>query len=214
MQTKQMQEYKEKASKNEVFMEVKFDMAMQSFLERRGHENFAVECMEQDDNAEFDFIQITHISYDRKRDFNDINLIDFQQILSAAASRGGKFAYLIDSDSQGIRLYLGISKIDKGKNEKANFLQEAFHGIYPGSDSTHLESNPFVTSLEYSKAMLGVPSLKRDSNKSFKQSLEKIIFPLANKRFRILLVAEIMSVQVCKQLLAIYLILVLRSMLL
>lgn len=108
--------------------------------------------------------------------------------MSAAASRGGKFAYLIDSDSQGIKLYLGISKIDN--NTKENFLQDTFRGIYPGSSSKPLESNPFATSLEYSKAMLGVPSLKRDSNKSFKQSLEKIIFPLANKKFRILLVAE------------------------
>ncbi len=167
---------------------IKFDVAMQSFLERRGYENFAIEKMERDDESKFDFIQITHISYDRERNLSDINLIDFQQILSAASSCGGKFAYLIDSDIYGVKLYLGISK--ENNTNKNEFLNETFRGVYPGSSVDSISDNPLTTSLQYSKAMLGVPSLKRDSDKQYKQSLEKIIFPLSNKRFRILLVAE------------------------
>ena len=38
--------------------------------------------------------------------------------------------------------------------------------------------------------MLGNPSLKRDSNKKYNQSLEKILFPMQNKNFSIVIVAE------------------------
>ena len=199
-------ESSDKALEADMFMEVKFDKALQSFLERRGHERFDITKMEADmldgstDNIDsFDFIHISRINYDRQKDISDRNLIDFQQILSAAASRGGRFAYLIDSDINGVNLYLGMSKdysvgkeslLVSKKQADSTLLSDTFKGIYPGSETKTLKSSPLDSSLAYSKAMLGIPSLKRDSDKDFKQSLEKILFPLYNKRFRIMLVAE------------------------
>ena len=60
-----------------------------------------------------DFIKINHISYDRSKDETDINLIDFQQILSAISSKTKKFVYVIESNNNGIDLYLGTSKNSK-----------------------------------------------------------------------------------------------------
>ncbi|RDU64942.1 hypothetical protein CQA53_07240 [Helicobacter didelphidarum] len=85
-------------------------------------------------------------------------------------------------------------------------------GIYSGSEvktsqktslnnsttKQGLKITPRLESLPHNKAMLGVPSLKRDSDKEYKQGLEKIIFPLrnalnadnSNQKFRIIIVAE------------------------
>ncbi len=58
--------------------------------------------------------------------------------------------------------------------------------------------------MSFSRAMLGIPSLKRDSNKIYKQSLEKILFPLQNKIFRIIIVAESYNVQTIQEIISKY----------
>ena len=165
--------------------EIKLDKAIQNFLERNSYENYniATQDMDIEENKDIDFIKINHISYDRSKDETDINLIDFQQILSAISSKTKKFIYVIESSENGIDLYLGTSKNSK------EFLNNTFSGIYSGSE-TKLDDKPNFEDGKYSKAMLGIPSLKRDSDKKYNQSLEKILFPMQNKSFRIVIVAE------------------------
>ena len=165
--------------------EIKLDKAIQNFLERNLYEtyNISTQNIDIEENKDIDFIKINHISYDRSKDETDINLIDFQQILSAISSKTKKFIYVIESSENGIDLYLGTSKNSK------EFLNNTFSGIYSGSE-TKLDDKPNFEDGKYSKAMLGIPSLKRDSDKKYNQSLEKILFPMQNKNFRIVVVAE------------------------
>lgn len=165
--------------------EIKLDKAIQNFLERNLYEtyNISTQSIDIEENKDIDFIKINHISYDRSKDETDINLIDFQQILSAISSKTKKFIYVIESSENGIDLYLGTSKNSK------EFLNNTFSGIYSGSE-TKLDDKPNFEDAKYSKAMLGIPSLKRDSDKKYNQSLEKILFPMQNKSFRIVIVAE------------------------
>ena len=107
---------------------------------------------------------------------------------------GGQFAYLLDSDGQNLKLYLGIGNSTENVATEsvanATFLRDTFAGIYAGSHCEVCGQNPLQAPLAYSQAMLGIPSLKKDSDKVYKQGLEKIFFPLLNKKFRILLVAQ------------------------
>jgi len=162
---------------------IKLDKVIQNFLERNYYETYNVEKLDIEANNEIDFIKINHISYDRNKDETDINLIDFQQILSAISSKTKRFVYVIESSEDGVNLYLGTLK------DSRDFLDDTFNGIYSGSH-TEKQDRPKFTANNFSKAMLGVPSLKKDSDKSYKQSLEKILFPMQNKNFRIVIVAE------------------------
>jgi DNA helicase HerA-like ATPase len=163
--------------------EIKLDKAIQSFLERNSYENYDIKRVDIEENIDIDFIKINHISYDRSKDETDINLIDFQQILSAISSKTKRFVYVIESSENGIDLYLGTQKDSK------DFLDDTFNGIYSGSQ-TENQNKPKFDNNNFSKAMLGIPSLKRDSDKKYNQSLEKILFPMQGKSFRIILVAE------------------------
>ena len=165
--------------------EIKLDKTIQNFLERNFYETYNISTanIEIEENIDIDFIKINHISYDRSKDETDINLIDFQQILSSIASKTKIFVYLIESGEEGIDLYLGTVKDSK------EFLDNTFSGIYSGSQIKR-DKKPKFEDANYSKAMLGIPSLKRDSDKKYNQSLEKILFPMQNKNFRIVVVAE------------------------
>ncbi|MGJ0290735.1 DUF87 domain-containing protein [Aliarcobacter cryaerophilus] len=179
--------------------EIKLDKSIQNFLERNSYENYNIATQDMDikENKDIDFIKINHISYDRSKDETDINLIDFQQILSAISSKTKKFIYVIESSENGIDLYLGTSKNSK------EFLNNTFSGIYSGSE-TELNNKPNFEDGKYSKAMLGIPSLKRDSDKKYNQSLEKILFPMHNKNFRIVVVAESYDNRTIKEIISNY----------
>lgn len=168
--------------------EIKLDKIIQHFLERKNYENYNIEKVEIENNEDVDFIKISHISYDRNKSETDINLIDFQQLLSAISSKTKKIVYMIESCIEGIDLYIGTSK----EFDNDNFLKNTFEGIYSGSTvgNDKNQQPEFVKKMKHSKAMLGIPSLKRDSDKEYKQSLEKILFPMQGKNFRIVLVAE------------------------
>lgn len=170
-------------SSNLGIQEIKLDKAIQSFLERNSYENYNIEKLDVEQNIGVDFIKINHISYDRSKDETDINLIDFQQILSAISSKTKRFVYVLESSENGIDLYLGTQKDSK------DFLDDTFNGIYSGSQTEKQNKLRFDNN-NYSKAMLGIPSLKRDSDKKYNQSLEKILFPMQNKKFRIVIVSE------------------------
>jgi len=174
--------------------EIKLDKTIQDFLERRNFEYFDIQKMEIEENTNIEFIKISHITYDRSKDDSDLQLIDFQQILSAISSYSGKFVYRIEGTIEGINLYLGSS------NNK--FLKNSFEGIYSGSE-TSLDQ-PINNTYKYTKAMLGIPSLKRDSDKSFKQSLEKILFPMQSKEFRITLIAEAYQLETIQEIISSY----------
>ncbi|OHE10074.1 MAG: hypothetical protein A2513_08225 [Sulfurimonas sp. RIFOXYD12_FULL_33_39] len=162
--------------------EIKLDKAIQNFLERNSYENYDVVKVDIEENIDIDFVKINHISYDRNKDETDINLVDFEQILSAISSKARKIIYIVEGDRDGISLYLGTQK------NSVDFLKNTFDGIYSGSEIEI--SKPKFDNSSYSKAMLGIPSLKRDSDKAYKQSLEKILFPMQSKSFRIVIVAE------------------------
>ncbi len=167
--------------------EIKLDKAIQKFLERQNYEHYDIQKVDIETNEDIDFIKISHISYDRNQSQADLNLIDFQQLLSAVASKSKKFVYMIESSSDGIDLYIGTTK----EPDNNTFLKDTFEGIYSGS--TLLDDKkrePFLNNMKHSKAMLGIPALKRDSDKEYKQSLEKILFPMQGKTFRIVLVAQ------------------------
>lgn len=183
----------------DTIQEVKLDKAIQNFLERNFYENYNISTQNIDieENKDIDFIKINHISYDRSKDETDINLIDFQQILSAISSKTKKFIYVIESSENGIDLYLGTSKNSK------EFLNNTFSGIYSGSE-TKLDDKPNFEDAKYSKAMLGIPSLKRDSDKKYNQSLEKILFPMQNKNFKIVVVAESYENKTIKEIISNY----------
>ncbi len=87
----------------------KLDMHIQSFLERREYEQFDIAHMEEEKSDAIEFVKISHIAYDRARESNDTNLVDFEQLLSAIASKSGKIIYMVDSNKDGIALYLGTS---------------------------------------------------------------------------------------------------------
>ena len=138
---------------------------------------------------DFEFIHISHLCFEREQDDSDTHLIDFEQILAAIASKNGQFVYLLESDETGARLYLGT----KRDNDKSKFLQASFCGKYLGSSALPQNPNTLFAPLARSKAMLGIPSLKRDSDKSYKQGLERIVAPMRCMnagKFRILIVAE------------------------
>lgn len=159
--------------------------------------------MQKENDEIIEFIRISHIAYDREKDASDINLLDFQQLLSAMASKSGKFVYMLESDENGISLYFGTSKNPNDtKNSNAEFLSQTFCGIYGGSECKPYKESPLTKELKYSKAMLGLPALKRNSDKSYKQSLEKILFPMQGKRFRILIVAESYPLPILQEIIA------------
>ena len=167
--------------------EIKLDKAIQKFLERQDYEHYDIQKVDIETNEDIDFIKISHISYDRNQSQADLNLIDFQQLLSAVASKSKKFVYMIESTSDGIDLYIGTTK----EPSNNTFLKDTFEGIYSGSTLLDdKKTEPFLNNMKHSKAMLGIPTLKRDSNKEYKQSLEKILFPMQGKTFRIVLVAQ------------------------
>ncbi len=163
--------------------EIKLDKAIQNFLERNSYENYNIEKVDIEENIDIDFIKINHISYDRSKEETDINLVDFQQILSAISSKTKRFVYVIEGSVNGIDLYLGTQKNSK------DFLDDTFNGIYSGSQTEKSHKLKFENN-NCSKAMLGIPSLKRDSDKKYNQSLEKILFPMQGKNFQIILVAQ------------------------
>ena len=169
----------------DLIQEIKLDKAVKNFLERRDYEFYNVSKLEQETNEDIEFVKVSHISYDRNKSETDLNLIDFQQILNAISSKAKKFVYMIESSEDGIDLYIGTQK------ESISFLQSNFEGIYSGSKVKQTDKTIiFQDEMNYTKAMLGIPALKRDSDKEYKQSLEKIIFPMQGKKFRIILVAQ------------------------
>lgn len=163
--------------------EIKLDKAIQNFLERNCYETYDAQKMDVEENIDIDFIKINHISYDRSKEETDISLIDFQQILSAISSKTQKIVYVVEGDESGISLYLGTQK------DSRDFLGNSFSGVYSGSEISAGRPQ-FHTDSPHTKAMLGIPSLKRDSDKKYSQSLEKILFPLQGKTFRIVLIAQ------------------------
>lgn len=114
-----------------------FDRAILPFW-NGGQEAIPLEAMQAINTGDFAFVQISHICYERERDCSDKNLLDFQQILSAAANIGGRgqFAYLIDSDGQNLKLYLGVCQQSSTHSTQAHdidnavFLRNTFEGIY------------------------------------------------------------------------------------
>lgn len=193
--------------KNKV-SDIKLDLALRNVLERSGLENVQLDSLNvqvEVDNVEF--IRISHIGYDRERGNNDSVLLDYTQLLSSIAPKS--LIYMIENDSSGVSLYLGIesgnSKIVDNADSPTNndiesnvaFLQNLFNGIYSGSKSEVIGHKSFEN-LTFTKAMLGIPSLKKDSNKIFTQGLEKLIFPLQNEKFRIFIVAKSYSVDSIK----------------
>lgn len=137
------------------------------------------------------FIKISHIAYDREQDVNDTLLLDFQQFLClvhSSASNADNFIYILENDpNKGCSLYLGSSNLD------AMSLQNAFKGVYAGSITHH--DTPQSRNFSHIQALTGLPSLKRDSDKSYKQSLEKFLSPLQDHSFRLTLVAESYSTE-------------------
>jgi len=191
-----------KYSKIDNLVEIKLNKAIQNFLERRSYEQYNIKKVEIENNEDIDFVKISHISYDRNKSDTDLNLIDFQQLLSAISSKSKKFVYLIESCAYSIDLYLGTVKEFNG----GTFLKDTFEGIYSGStvdDSKNIQPN-FSNDMNYSKAMLGVPALKRDSDKEYKQSLEKILFPMQGKMFRIVLVAQSYDLNIIQDIISNY----------
>ncbi len=176
-------------------LEIKLDRAIQNFLERRNYEIFDVEKIVIENNSDLEFIKISHIFYDRSKEDSDLHLIDFQQILSAISSYSGKFIYKIEGTLEGIDLYIGSTD---GK-----FLKDTFEGIYSGS-KTNIVKTVEPNNYKHTKAMLGIPSLKRDSDKSFKQYLEKILFPMLGKEFSITLVAESYRLETIQEIISNY----------
>ena len=187
---------------NKDIQEVKLDKAIQNFLERRSFEHYDIQKVDIETNDDMEFIKISHISYDRNKTETDLNLIDFEQLLSAIASKSQKFVYMIESSFEGIDLYLGTVK----DQNSGSFLKDTFEGIYSGSIVDNGEDNQpnFSQDMKYSKAMLGIPALKRDSDKEYKQSLEKILFPMQGKKFRIVLVAESYNLSTVQEIISNY----------
>ena len=178
-------------------VQVRLDKSISSFLERQGYENYSLDKFETESPQELGFIKILNITYDRKKDETDINLIDFEQILSAVSSKTSKFAYIIDGDKNGVSLYIGTAK------DSVDFLNDTFNGIYSGSQ-TQICKDFLLDDIKNTKAMLGIPSLKRDSEKNYKQNLEKIIFPMQGKKFRIILIANSYSSETIKEIISSY----------
>lgn len=178
-------------------VQVRLDKSISAFLERQGYENYSLDKFETESPQELGFIKISNITYDRKKDETDINLIDFEQILSAVSSKTSKFAYIIDGDKNGVGLYIGTAK------DSVDFLNDTLNGIYSGSQ-TQICENFLLDDIKNTKAMLGIPSLKRDSEKNYKQNLEKIIFPMQGKKFRIILVADSYSNEVIRDIISSY----------
>ena len=193
-----LQTYKE--SQN--VTEVQLDRAIQNFLERRGYENYDVAKVDIEEGKEIEFVKIQHISYDRGKSDTDLNLIDLQQLLSAIASKSQKFVYMIESSPDGVDLFIGTTK----ESDNASFLKDTFEGIYSGSTvNSGKEQQPKPSkSMNHSKAMIGIPALKRDSDKEYKQLLEKILFPMQGKTFRIVIVAESYNLESIQEIISNY----------
>ncbi|CAA6824159.1 MAG: Unknown protein [uncultured Sulfurovum sp.] len=178
------------------YTDIKLDIAIQNFLERRDYERYDIQKIDIENNEKINFVKISHISYDREKSNNDLNLIDFQQLLSSVASKSQKFVYMIEGSKQGISLYLG--------SRDSSFLKETFEGIYSGSTVEESSQSMFSKEMRYSRAMLGIPALKRDSDKEYKQSLEKILFPMQGKIFRMVLVAESYNLETVQNIISNY----------
>lgn len=188
------------SNSNFIGNEIKLDNVIQNFLERKNYETYNVEKVEFEINENIEFIKISHISYDRNKSETDLEIIDFQQLLSALSSKTGKFVYMIESTKEGIDLFLGTEK----KTENSNFLKNTFEGIYSGSNCVSNPQTKLNNNMKHTKAMLGIPSLKRDSDKEYKQSLERILFPMQGKVFRLVLVAESYNLDTIQEIISNY----------
>jgi len=191
-------------SENDNITEVKLDKVIQKFLERNSYEMYDIQKVdiETNTNENIEFVKISHISYDRNKSDTDLNLVDFQQLLSAISSKSKKFVYIIESCPNGIDLYLGTIK----EQDSKNFLKDTFEGIYSGSfvENTKEVQPNLSKDMQYSKAMLGIPALKRDSDKEYKQYLEKVLFPMQGKTFRIVLIAESYDLDIIQEIISNY----------
>jgi len=163
-------------------IDIKLDKAITNFLERRELEKvpFSYSNSVLDTNENLSFIRVKTIVCGREDDKSDISLLDFQQLLSAMASAGGRIAYLVEGNPHGIIIYIGSTNADQ--------LKDTFEGIFSGSESTI--DQPNFSPMKHTKAMLGIPSLKRGSDKIFKQGLENVIGPMMGKDFRLLIIGE------------------------
>ncbi|MWV71437.1 DUF87 domain-containing protein [Helicobacter saguini] len=173
---------------------IRLDITMQGFLQRQGLENMPLTSLQRQDIENVEFIKISHIGYDRQSEINDILLQDISTLLSSVANAGKSFIYMIENTSDGLSLYLGIESNADSKDSNVAFLQNLFNGIYAGGKSEIIDKKTFKN-LEYTKMMLGLPSLKKDSNKVYKQGLEWLISPLQNTPFRIFVVAKSYSIE-------------------
>ena len=109
-----------------------FDRGIQYALERKGYEYLSPSKDNSQHEDTTHFVKISHITYGREQESSDITLIDFQQLLSALASKTGHFVYVLENDPQkGASLYLGTSKAHDQEDD--GFLRSTFEGIYSGS---------------------------------------------------------------------------------
>lgn len=184
--------------KNELNSVRLFERKVTNFLQRYNYHYFDIEKTRQEKHVDFIYMQICHIVYDRECTNTSLDLFDFQQLLASIASKSQCFSYVLDSSSEGIKIFLGVPKEDGG------YLKDSFEGLFSGSEVVLCEDINLSKGYSDTKAMLGIPSFKKDSDKKFSQSLEKIAFPMRGKEYRIVLVAESYSQEVIQEIIRHY----------
>ena len=175
-----------------------FERDVKNFLERYDYHCFNIEQIRQEKHIDFIYMQITHLIYDRNRANTSLDLFDFQQLLTSIATKSQCFSYVVDSSSEGVKIFLGVPKEDGG------YLKDSFEGLFSGSEVVLREDINLSRMYTNTKAMLGIPSFKKDSDKKYSQSLEKIVFPMRGKEYRIVLVAENYNQEVIQEIIKHY----------
>lgn len=157
-----------------------------------------------DDAGEYRFYRVERLAYEKDED-NQQKLLNVYQALHAS---GTALAVLLDSDSEGISLYLGVR--DKDHNAvslSSTVLSKSMQGNFPGvrmehpvKDGEMREILAQVTDEGRNKkavaaitSVAGARDMAEKSQQKFVQGLEKLIEAMRGEKYSLLLIADAIS---------------------
>jgi hypothetical protein len=185
--------------------------ALQYALERRQFDEFDIMAARLGTPIDYDvqvntrFLRLLEVAHGADLD-RSLGPLNMQNVLASLLDGSHSFAFLVNSAGLEARLYLGVCRggnpsggmaADEHVRVLRNALQSNFPGISCGEDlggdAFRKEVRRPLGSHSYVSAFTGIPSLKKSSNGSFVQGLERVVDSLRGEHYSYLVLAEPLS---------------------
>jgi hypothetical protein len=199
-----------------------------SYLEREFYDEFhsrSIQFASQisgDPALQSRFLEIKEVKHtcDLDRSLHPYNM---QNVISSLRGGGYGLAYLLRSKPGSTKLYMGVRQVNRVAIEperQADILHSALKSNYPGlvassdlTEKTDKDNLPLTRQLiqdslvplseaRYCYAVTGIPSLRGDAKSSFAQSIDRLADALRGEDYSLLIVAEPISEQRIKEMMA------------